>query len=212
MIAQDALSVLPPEMREAFTPHISSLLAGVEQPDFFRIVSHKIPIISLRGTPPPPKSGASNALKQFATNAQEMLRLGRDLWDVLFVVGQATHFVQDLNQPLHAGWGETWSEHNEIEARMLYRSWQKEHSYGGFRLVRDYSCFAYEIAQNSSQHTRTLFFDRDITRVTTILPHLVDEGNGPNDSIVLRRATGRQVYARPFGSSARHSHGSIRLL
>jgi len=103
LIALDALSVLPPQMREAFSPYISPLLAGVEEPDFFRVVSHKIPIISLRGTPPPPRSGAADALKQFATNAQEMLRLGRDPWDVLFVVGQATHFVQDLNQPHHAG-------------------------------------------------------------------------------------------------------------
>jgi len=137
-------------MREALTPHVSPLLAGVEEPDFFRVVSHKIPIIALRGTPPPPRSGAPR----------------RDLWDVLFVVGQATHFVQDLNQPLHAGWGETRAEHKEIEARMLYRSWQKEHTYRGFRLIRDYSCFAHEIAQNSSQHTRVLFFDRDIKRVT----------------------------------------------
>ena len=168
LIALDALSVLPPQMREALTPHISSLLAGVEEPDFFRVVSHKIPIISLRGTPPPPRSGAPDALKQFATNAQQMLRLGRDPWDVLFVVGQATHFVQDLNQPLHAGWGETRAEHSEIEARMLYRSWQKDHAYRGFALVRDYSCFADQIAQNSSQHTRALFFDRDIKRVTEI--------------------------------------------
>ena len=167
-IALDALTVLPPQMREALSPHLSSLLAGVEEPDFFRVVSHKIPIISLRGTPPPPRSGAADALKQFAANAQEMLRLGRDPWDTLFVVGQATHFVQDLNQPLHAGWGETRAEHNEIEARMLYRSWQKEHTYRGFILVKNYSCFAYEIAQNSSQHTRALFFDRDIKRVTEL--------------------------------------------
>src|SRR5215470_14050184 len=155
-------------MREAFFPYISPLLAGVDEPDFFRVVSHKIPIISLRGTPPPPRSGAADALKQFATNAQEMLRLGRDPWDVLFGVGQATHFVQDLNQPLHAGWGETRAEHSEIEARMLYRSWQKDHAYRGFALVRDYSYFAYQIAQNSSQHIRALFFDRDIKRVTEL--------------------------------------------
>jgi hypothetical protein len=140
----------------------------VEEPDFFRVMSHKIPLISLRGTPPPPKSGAAGELKRLATNAQEMLRLGRDPGEVLFVVGQATHFVQDLNQPLHAGWGETRAEHNEIEARMLYRSWQKEHTYSGFTLVRDYSCFAHEIAQNSSQHTRALFWDRDILRVTEL--------------------------------------------
>ena len=50
----------------------------------------------------------------------------------------------------------------------LWASWQKEHTYRGFTLVRDYSCFAYEIVQNSSQHTRALFWDRDIKRVTEI--------------------------------------------
>jgi hypothetical protein len=54
-----------------------------------------------------------------------MLHLG-GLDDVLFVLGQATHFVQDLNQPPHAAWGKTRAEHNEIESQMLYRSWQKD--------------------------------------------------------------------------------------
>ena len=60
--------------------------------------------------------------------------LGRSLGELLFVQGQATHFVQDLNQPLHAAWGETRAEHNEVEAQMLYRSWQKDHAYRGFML------------------------------------------------------------------------------
>ena len=168
LIALDALAVLPPPMREAFAPHVSVILAGVVEPDFNRVVSHKIPIIALRGTPPPTRSGAANELKRLATNAQEMLRLGRGLDEVLFVQGQATHFVQDLNQPLHAAWGETRTEHNEVEAQMLYRSWQKDHAYRGFMLVKKYSCFAYEIAQNSSPHARALFFDREIKQVTEI--------------------------------------------
>ena len=105
-------------MREALTPQASVILAGVVEPDFNRVVSHKIQIISLRGIPPPPRSGAANELKRLAANAQEMLRLGRGLDEVLFVQGQATHFVQDLNQPLHAAWGETRAEHSEVEAQM----------------------------------------------------------------------------------------------
>src|SRR5438094_273853 len=54
LIALDALAVLPPPMREALIPYVSAILAGVVEPDFYRVVSHKIPIISLRGTPPPP--------------------------------------------------------------------------------------------------------------------------------------------------------------
>jgi hypothetical protein len=141
------------------------------------------PRVGPAGTAPPLRSGAANEFKRLATYAQAMVRLGRldeapsdpemtlrlgGLDDVLFVLGQATHFVQDLNQPLHAAWGETRAEHNEIEAQMLYRTWQKDHTYRGFMLVKNYSCFAHEIAQHSSQHARALFFDREIKRVTEI--------------------------------------------
>ena len=85
----DALTVLPPPMREALTPHVSMLLAGVVEPDFNRVVSHKIQIISLRGTPLAPRSGAAGAFKRFATNAEEMLRLGRGLDEMSFALGQA---------------------------------------------------------------------------------------------------------------------------
>jgi hypothetical protein len=155
-------------MREALAPHVSILLAGAVEPDFHRVVSHKIPIIGLRERPTPPRSGAADAFKRFAANAEEMLRLGRGLDEMSFALGQATHFVQDLNQPLHAAWGETRAEHNEIETQMLYRSWQKDRTYRGFMLVKSYSCHADEIAQNSSLHARALFFDRGIKRVTEI--------------------------------------------
>src|SRR5438445_242354 len=58
LIALDALTVLPPPMREALAPHVSVILAGVVEPDFNRVVSHKIHFVSLRRTPPPPRSGA----------------------------------------------------------------------------------------------------------------------------------------------------------
>jgi len=35
-------------------------------------------------------------------------------------------------------------------------------------LIKNYAFFPYEIAQNSSQHARALFFDREINRVTEI--------------------------------------------
>jgi hypothetical protein len=168
LITLDALTVLPAPMKEALTPHASALLAGLLEPDFNRVVSHKIPIISLRGTPPPPPSEAAATFKRFARDAEAMIRLGRGLDEVAFVLGQATHFVQDLNQPLHGAWGENRAEHHEVEDQMLYRIWQKDHAYRGFMLVKNYSCFAYSIAEKSSQHARALFFDRQIERVTDI--------------------------------------------
>ena len=184
LIALDALAVLPPPMREALAAHVSAILAGVIEPDFFKVVEHKLPIVALRGTPRWPKSGAAKEIERLASTGQEMVRLG---WrsdevayspemmlrlggfdDVLFVIGQATHFVQDLDQPLHAAWGETRAEHNEIEAQMIYRSWLRDHGYRGFMLVKSYTCFAYEIVHGSAEHARALFFDREIRRVTEI--------------------------------------------
>jgi len=204
-------------MREALAPHVSAILTGVVEPDVRRVASHKIPIVALRATPPPAKSGAATELKRLATNAQEMFRLGRGLDygtydhemtlrfggldDVLFVLGQATHFVQDLNQPLHAAWGETRAEHNEIEAQMLYRTRQKDHTYRGFMLVKNYSCFAHEVAQHSSQHARALFFDREIRRVTEVA-----RGQAVNDTANLWQSVfwhalgperSRQLYGIP---------------
>ena len=75
LIAMDALATLPPPMREALTLHLSMLLEGVVEPDFNRVVSHKIQIVSLRGTPQPPRSGAPDEFRRLATSAQEMVRL-----------------------------------------------------------------------------------------------------------------------------------------
>jgi hypothetical protein len=71
----------------------------------------------------------------------EMLRLGQDLDEVLFVLGQATHFVEDLDQPFHAAWGETRAGHNEIETHGLSARSSKASAYGGVILVKNYSCF-----------------------------------------------------------------------
>jgi hypothetical protein len=87
LIAVDALTVLPPPMREALAPHISVVLAGLLEPDFNRVARHKIHFVSLRGTPPPPRNGAADAFKLFATNTEEMVRLGRGLDEMPFALG-----------------------------------------------------------------------------------------------------------------------------
>jgi hypothetical protein len=85
-----------PLVARVLAPHVPMLLGGVVEPDFNRVVSHKIQIISLRGTPQPPRSGAPDEFRRLATSAQEMLRLGGALDEVLFALGQATHFAHTM--------------------------------------------------------------------------------------------------------------------
>jgi hypothetical protein len=72
------------------------------------------------------------------------------------------------NQPLHAAWGETRAEHHEVEDPDALPVLAEGPHIPRFMFVKNYSCFAYEIAQQSSQHARTLFFDREIKRITEI--------------------------------------------
>ena len=85
---------------------------------------------------------------------------------------------------------------------MLYRSWQKEHTYRGFRLVENYTCFAYEIAQNSSQYARALFFDRDIKRVTEIAWDQAVNDTASLWQSVFWRALGPERAGQLFGIPA----------
>jgi len=162
LIALDPLAVLPPPMREALTPHVSAILAGVVEPDFYRIVSHKIPIFLYAGRHH--RSGAARPTRS-SSSPQTLKRC--------FVLDAAERscFLYRVKRPTLC---RISTSHcmplgaRPVPAQMLYRSWQKDHTYRGFMLVENYSCFAFEIAQNSSQHARSLFFDREIKRVTEI--------------------------------------------
>ena len=158
-------------MQEKFgekTPY-GRLMYGVVEPDYNRVDDHELHVITLRGIAPG-GGGAAVALKEFASQAEELLKKGTDLGEVLFVMGQATHFIQDLNQPLHAAWGETAQEHAAYESRAFYRDWPgKKYGYRGFYVVKSYTCFAYDTANNSSRYAWSILsgaFDERLIEIT----------------------------------------------
>src|SRR5262249_58375239 len=106
-----------------------TLPPGGSDADFNGWGSHKIRPLALRGTPRAPSGEAAAELQRLSANAREMLRLGRGLDETLFVVGQATHFLQDLSQPLHAPWGGTRAQHHEVERQIPDGSWPKRPTY-----------------------------------------------------------------------------------
>lgn len=171
-ITRDAITVLPEPLREVFEAHRERILYGVVQPDYDPQKvgeMHMLFLVPYRGQPSRP-GGAAWMLEQFAKKAKELLKSGAPLDEVLFTLGQATHFVQDLNQPLHEVWWQTAQEHGAIEGQMFYYSWQKDREYQGFHFVKKYGCFAFEIAQRASQHSMALIngSDKDIQQITEI--------------------------------------------
>ena len=44
--------------------------------------------------------------------AEEMIKRDEDKQKIAFVLGQAVHFIEDINLPLHAVSGETKDQHS----------------------------------------------------------------------------------------------------
>ena len=150
IIASQAFEGLPPLLKGKLEPHLTTLLDGVEEPDRTRIESHKIYLQAIRGKKVTTPAAADTALDRFAKQAEEMIKAGQPLKDVAFVMGQASHFIQDLNVPLHTILGETAEEHAAFERHASFMAPPTTPS-DGFSLVKKYRCFAQETAKRSNR-------------------------------------------------------------
>jgi hypothetical protein len=152
-ITRNTLEIIPKSLKEALVPHLDSLLYGSVEPDINRIDDHKIYLSSVGLAERPGSGGAKVALDRFARKAEDMLKAGEPMDKIAFVLGQAAHFIQDLNVPLHTVWGETRGQHDRYEREASSCNWDAEkHRYGGFYLIENYKCLADEIAKRSNQY------------------------------------------------------------
>jgi len=151
-IGRNALGALPEGLKkvlEANPENLAALLYGMVEPDYNRIEDHRIYLKVIRGTAQGP-GGVHTALKKYAQRAEEMIRAGESMDKIAFVLGQAAHFIQDANVPLHTIYGDTKEQHRGYEEAAYVWDWPGERRrYQGFYLVKNYKCFAYEAAKRS---------------------------------------------------------------
>jgi len=151
-IGRNALGVLPDGLKkalEANPENLSALLYGMVEPDYNRVEDHRIYLKVIRGTEPGP-GGVHTALKKYAQRAEDMVRAREPMDKIAFVLGQAAHFIQDANVPLHTIYGDTKAQHRAFEEAAYVWDWPRDrYGYKGFCLVKDYKCFAYEAAKRS---------------------------------------------------------------
>ncbi len=154
-IGRNALEVLPERLKKAIEsdPEIlAALLWGMVEPDYNRIEDHRIYLKVIRGSPTGP-GGVHTALEKYAERAEEMVRAGEPMIRIAFVLGQAAHFIQDANVPLHTIYGDTREQHRAYEEAAYIWDWPgKGFGYKGFYLVKNYKCFGYESANRSHVH------------------------------------------------------------
>lgn len=151
-IGRDALGVLPEGLRKALegdSENRSALLWGMVEPDYNRVEDHRIYLKVIRGTKEGP-GGVHTSLEQYALRAEEMIRAGEPMPRVAFVLGQAAHFIQDANVPLHTIYGDSREQHRRYEEAAHVWDWPGgRYGYKGFQLAKNYRCLAYEAARRS---------------------------------------------------------------
>jgi len=88
-----------------------------------------------------------------AWETEEMIKTRGDSLKIAFVLGQASHFIHDLNVPLHAVVGESQQQHAAYERSASFPTWPgAQYGYRGFFLVKNDKCFARETAERSGKH------------------------------------------------------------
>lgn len=198
-IAKHAIGVLPDQLKQYLSDVSIDLLSGTEEPDKNRVDNHKLPIYSLTINKVA-AGGAQSALEKFAKKAEEMIKEEDDKQKIAFVLGQAVHFIQDINLPLHAVSGETKDQHSKYEKIAYYPKWPGEkYGYDGFYLVKDYKCFVYEAAKRSSK-------DADQALENPSPPEIIEKtwNNAVNDTAnllqsIFYRALGQEKSLELYG-------------
>ena len=151
-IGRNGLEVLPEGVKKVFESdpeNLSALLWGMVEPDYNRIEDHRIYLKVIRGTAQG-SGGVHFALEKYAKKAEEMIKAGEPMDKIAFVLGQAAHFIQDANVPLHTIYGDTSAQHRTYEEAAYVWDWPGErYGYKGFYLVKNYKCFAYEAAKRN---------------------------------------------------------------
>jgi len=147
MITEDAHSVLPASVKAALSPHIFRLGEGSLAPDNV----YKPP--QEHSLNPDGTGNADNLLEDFAKEAEELIRQ-KASWDkIAYALGEASHMIQDLNQPQHTDKGEG-KNHKPYEGIAFIDKWPRpgtKDGYDGFDHYTDYKAMAYHTASWSRQ-------------------------------------------------------------
>ena len=186
-ISEEAAMIMPDYIRRILNVHIYSLKEGTMDPDNRRIADHQN------------VSECASMIKRYAKKAEKMIRKGEDWEKIAFTLGQAAHYIQDLNQPQHCSGYETPKEHNAFESMAVYGGWKRD-MYDGFHYLKKYKKFAHNTARFSVRYVRyttkfNLLKDYEFYRkfITPIWAHAIND-NADLWLTIFKNGLGEEKY------------------
>lgn len=122
----------------------------------------------------------ASMINTLASKAEKLLHKNQDWSKVMFLMAQATHYVEDLNNPYHCvGYDQDYHEAFERIATSGY--WTDE-DYDGFQYIKNYMMFAENTCSSSRRYLKFTYkllqaYDQDYYKkfITPIWRHAIND-------------------------------------
>ena len=169
---------------ESMTETAASLLSRMLNDRFDKTYLAKLPLDALE----PDENGVidhadvdqcATMIHTLANKAERLLHKNEDWSKIMFLMAEATHYIEDLNNPYHCdGDDETYEE---FENTAIFGYWT-DRDYDGFQYIKDYRLFAENTCRFSRRYLKFAYklsqdYDQDYYKkfITPIWKHAVND-------------------------------------
>ena len=136
VMTEQAIGVMS---NDIFLKYHWQLKDGSIEPDKNRIIDH----INVQE--------CAYTINSLAKKCETMIRNNEDWSKIMFTMGQATHYIQDLNCPHHGIGYYIKGDHEQFEERLMVLNWKKD-NYDGFYHIKNYKIFAINTSNFSKRY------------------------------------------------------------
>ena len=168
-MTNDALLILVKMFNEDFNKmFLNELEFNISEPDRNRIINHTDLL------------QCASMINSLANKSGRMLHKNEDLQKIMFTISQATHYIEDLNNPQHCS-GYERGYHEDFEWIAVKGYWTDK-SYDGFHYIKDYKIFAENTCRFSRRYLKYTYelyrkYNEDLYRkvITPLWAHAVND-------------------------------------
>jgi hypothetical protein len=147
--------------------YLAELPRNVLEPDEDRVIDHT------------DVSQCASMIHTLANKAEKLLHKNEDWPKIMSLMAEATHYIEDLNNPYHCGWDD--DTHEDFENTAIFGYWT-DGDYDGFQYIKDYRLFAKNTCRFSRRYLKFAYrlleeYDEDDYEkfITPIWKHAVND-------------------------------------
>jgi hypothetical protein len=119
--------------------YLALLPKNALEPDLLRVIDHT------------DVKECGKMIDKLANKAEMLLHKNGDWTKIMFFMGEATHYVEDLNNGYHCGGDD--EEHEAFERIAISGNWTDE-DFDGFHYIKDYRIFAENTCRSSRRYLK----------------------------------------------------------